>query len=376
MPNHATEQTIPETTPTSLPTVTVIMPIRNEAVYIEQTVRTLQVQDYPADRLEILLVDGMSDDGTREILARLLAGNPDFNATMLDNPQQIVPTALNIALRHAQGEIIVRMDAHNEYEADYVRQVVTLRERTNADNAGGILIPVGTNYVQRAICSAFNSSISVGGSFQGHAVGGISGILSGEQEAGTHQDNQVNEVDTVHGGCWRRERLFEIGLFDESMVRNQDDELSFRLRKAGGTIVQSQGIQVRYHVRGSFRKLFKQFAQYGYWKIPVIRRHPKQASVRHAIPAIFVSSLFTLVVLTFFWKLAAWGLGALVVVYLTALVLAAIRTTGTRQWMLWPGVLLAIMVIHFGFGLGFLTGIARLVFGTLPTDAFFERTTR
>jgi succinoglycan biosynthesis protein ExoA len=355
------------------PFVSIIMPIRNEAAYIEHMLRALLAQDYPADRLEILLADGMSTDETRDIIARVLTEHTDIPVTILDNSQQIVPTGLNIAIRHAQGKIIVRMDAHCEYPPDYVRQVVLLREQTGADNVGGTLIPVGASYTQRAICGAFLSPISVGGRFGGHMVDGANDILA---ITGQLHDGQLREVDTVHGGCWRRERLIEIGLFDEGMVRNQDDELSFRLRKAGGRIVQSQGIQVRYHVRDSFRKLFSQFAQYGYWKVPVVSRHTNQASIRHVVPTLFVSTLAILAIMALWVTYAAWGLVALVAVYLSVLSLAALRATRSECWRLWPGVILAIMAMHFGFGLGFLAGIVRRIVGPLPTDAFFERMTR
>jgi succinoglycan biosynthesis protein ExoA len=358
----------------SLPSVSVIMPIRNEAVYIEQTMRTLLAQDYPRDRLEILLVDGMSIDDTRAIISRVLTEQPDFPATILDNPRQIVPTGLNIALRHAQGEIIVRMDAHCEYPPDFITQVVLLREETDADNAGGILIPVGTSYTQRAICSAFRSPVSVGGNFQGHALGGVSGLLSGVSK--DSYENLIHEVDTVHGGCWRRERLFEVGLFDEEMVRNQDDELSFRLRKAGGHIIQSQAIQAKYFVRDSFRKLFLQFAQYGYWKVRVIRRHPRQASVRHVVPSLLLLTLIGFAIMALFSPIFLIGFMLITGSYLLTIIFTGLLEARRGEYTLWPGIVLAILAIHFGFGWGFLIGILQMMIGPLPTDSIFKQMTR
>lgn len=350
------------------------MPIRNEAAYIEQTIRALLAQDYPRDRLEILLADGMSIDGTRDILARVLAEQPDFPVTILDNPQQIVPTGLNIALRQARGEIIVRMDAHCEYPSDFVKQVVHLRGETGADNAGGVLIPVGSSYTQRAICSAFRSPVSVGGNFQGHSTGGVSGTLG--RACRDRYDDYTREVDTVNGGCWRRERLFEVGLFDEEMVRNQDDELSFRLRKAGGRIVQSQAIQVKYFVRDSFRKLFLQFAQYGYWKVQVIRRHPRQASVRHVVPSLLLLTLVGLAIMALFSSIFLVGFMLITGGYFSAIVIAGLLEARRSEYKLWPGIVLAILAIHFGYGWGFVVGLLQLILGPLPTDLIFKRVTR
>jgi succinoglycan biosynthesis protein ExoA len=361
-------------TSSSLPSVSVIMPIRNEAAHIEPTLHALLMQDYPPDRLEILLADGMSIDGTRDILARVLAEQPRFPVTILDNPQQIVSTGLNIALRHARGEIIVRMDAHCEYPSDFVKQVVRLREETGADNAGGVLIPVGSSYTQRAICSAFRLPLSLGGNLGGHAAGGVSCILGGA--CGHSYDHQTREVDTVHAGCWRRERLFEVGLFDEEMVRNQDDELSFRLRKAGGRIVQSQAIQVRYFVRDSLRKLFLQFTQYGYWKVRVIRRHPRQASLRHVVPSLLLLTLAGLATMALFSPIFLAAFVLIAGSYFSAIVIAALLEARRSDYKLWRGIVPAILAIHFGYGWGFVVGVLRLILGPLQTDSIFKRVTR
>jgi len=341
------------------PFVSVIMPIRNEAAYIEKTVGDLFKQDYPPDHLEILLVDGMSTDGTRETLARMLQDHQEVPVSVLDNPGQIVPIGLNIAIRHAQGEIIVRMDAHCEYPQDYVKRIVRLREETGADNAGGVLVPIGSSYTQRAICRAFHVPFSAGGALKGY-----------------HAQDKILEVDAVHGGCWRRQRLLEAGLFDEDMVRNQDDELSFRLRKMGGRVVQSQSILVRFHVRDSFCKLFLQFAQYGYWKVQVVRRHPRQASIRHVAPPLLLLILAGLGVLAPLGSMFLAGFVLFAGGYFSAATLGGLLEARRSQISLWLGIALATMLMHFGFGIGFLLGVLRLVLGPLPTDSVFKRLSR
>ena len=229
------------------PFVSVVMPVRNEEKFIVSVVEAVFEQDYPADRFELLVVDGMSTDRTRVLLQEIQSRRS--NLRLIDNPGRIVPTGFNVALGHAVGEVIVRMDGHCEYPPNYVSQVVQFREKCGADNFGGVLEPIGDSWTQRCICVAYHSRVGIGGA----ALRGHSGTVV------------QHEVDTVHGGCWLLSRLREVNGMDEQMVRNQDDELSFRLRKSGGKIVQSTAIRVRYHVRNSFRLLFWQFAQYGYW---------------------------------------------------------------------------------------------------------------
>jgi succinoglycan biosynthesis protein ExoA len=219
----------------NIPKVTIIVAVYNEAKYINAALESIFAQDYPREKFEIIIADGISRDGTRGIIERWIEIHPTIAITIIENPGKIVSKGLNLAINKAQGEVIVWMSAHCEHPKDYVRNVVMLRERENADNAGGVLFPVGKTYEQKAICAAYHSPIGVGGAMRGYKY-----------------LNEVQEVDAVYGGCWKRDRLIEIGLFDEKMIRNQDDELSFRLRSAGGRIIQSRAIQVKYYVRDSF----------------------------------------------------------------------------------------------------------------------------
>ncbi|MCG8586413.1 MAG: hypothetical protein MI757_17020 [Pirellulales bacterium] len=183
-------------------------------------------------------------------------------------------------------------------------------------------------------------------------------------------------MDAVWGGCWERSTLIEAGKFDEEMVRNQDDELSFRLRKAGGRILQDASVRVSYHVRNSFGKLALQFAQYGYWKVRVIRKHPRQASVRHFVPSAFITTLTTLAIGALFWKPAGLGAVALAVAYLGAVAAASLWQSLKSGLALWPGITFAVICMHMGYGAGFLIGWLRRLFGKLPTDRVFEAGTR
>jgi len=315
--------------------VSVLIPVFNEEQFIGRCLAEVLAQDYPG-RLEVLVADGMSTDHTREIVQSVQTAHP--NVRLINNPQRIVSGGLNRALAEARGEIIVRLDGHCEYPPDYINQVVTLRERLGSDSVGGVLEPVGIRYVQRAIAAAYSSPLG----------------LAGSALKATGAADTVREVDAVHGGCWKWERLVQVGGFDEEMVRNQDDELSFRLRQAGGRIFQSLAIRVRYHVRSSFQKLLLQFLQYGYWKVRVVRKHPHQASLRHFVPAAFVLAVIGGLVLAVGWSAARWGTGLLVGGYLAAVGTAALAHVWTGEKKLWPGIVLAVVVMHVGYGLGFL----------------------
>ncbi|MBA4147182.1 MAG: glycosyltransferase family 2 protein [Verrucomicrobia bacterium] len=340
-----------------LPVVSVVIPVYNEEPFIHRCLEAVLKQDYPIDKLEIIIADGMSNDRTREIVA--LFQSRHSNIRLIDNPKRIVPTGLNRAIASAQGEIIVRLDGHCEYPKDYVRRVVELRQQTGADNIGGVLVPVGKNYVQRAVAAAYYSRVGLGGA-----------ALKASAGAET-----IREVDAVHGGCWRRERLLEVGGFDEEMVRNQDDELSFRLRKTNGKIFQCLSLRVVYHVRASFEKLFLQFVQYGFWKVHVIRRHPRQASLRHVAPAGFVLALTTLAMLSLLYPTALLCFLVLAGVYLTTLTVASLMQMRGEIKQI-PGVVIALICMHIGYGFGFVLSCPQYVRQRSGTSRLFAESTR
>src|SRR5690606_4682773 len=202
--------------PTSVvpPFVSVIMPIRNEAAFIERSLGAVLAQDYPHTHLEVLVADGMSSDTTRLIIGDLAAGS-DVPVTIVDNPGKIVPTGFNRALAQARGDIIVRVDGHTIVAPDYVTECVAALERSGADNVGGRMNAVSSSLLGEAIALATSSPFGVGGSR-------------------FHYSQEDEWVDTVYMGAWPRSVFERIGGFDEDMVRNQDDEFNYRLRSAGG----------------------------------------------------------------------------------------------------------------------------------------------
>jgi succinoglycan biosynthesis protein ExoA len=322
------------------PAVSVIVPCRNERDHIETVIKSILAQKPPPGGFEVIVADGMSDDGTREILERLADEDPRL--LFIDNPGRIVSTGLNQAIRVARGEIIARMDAHTEYAPDYIRQCVTVLEETEADNVGGAWVAKGDGLVSRAIAAAFQSPFAAGG-----ATG--------------HDPSYEGAVDLVYLGCWRREVCDRVGVFDEELVRNQDDEFNFRLKLAGGKIWQSRRIKSWYKPRGSLCALFQQYMQYGYWKVRVIQKHKMPASPRHLVPGSFVLLMLMLPPISLWWPFAIWAWLGSVGIYAICNVAASSSTAARRGWKLFLLLPSVFACYHFGYGLGFLRGIWDLV---------------
>lgn len=324
--------------------VSVVAPCRNERAFIRAFLEDLLRQERDGLKCEFLIADGMSDDGTREILDEYAEQYREIQ--VVENPARIVPAGLNAAIRAARGEVIVRMDVHARYAEDFLRRSVEVLEETGAANVGGAWHAVGKGYLGRSISAAFQSRFCSGA-------------------AASRRVDYDGPVDTVWLGCWRKETLDRIGLFDEALVRNQDDELNYRITKAGGVVWQSPKIRCWYEPRNSLRKLFLQYFQYGFWKVAVIRKHRLPAKLRHLAPGVFV---LVLMVLAAGWAIGAaagwraagwfgWLLAALAGAYVCAAAAAAAIGARRAGWELLPGILAAIPCFHFGYGTGFLAGV-------------------
>ncbi len=326
------------TTATAAPLgrISIVVPCRNEAAFIDAFLDSALAQVLPASvSLEVLVADGRSDDGTRERLVERAACEPRLR--VIDNPARITSAALNAAIAAAQGDTIVRMDVHTTYASDYAAQCLRALRETGAACVGGPWVPVGQGWPQGPIAAAFESRFGSGG-------------------AASRRVDFNGEVDTVYLGAWPRAQLLAIGGFDEFLVRNQDDELALRITRGGGRVWQSAAIHSRYAPRASFVALFHQFQQYGYWKVPVIRKHRLPASPRHLVPFAFVAVLALLALLGLLW-MPAWGaLAAVVSLYAAAAALNAVAVAhGSLQQML--GVVWACGCMHIGYGIGFGRGL-------------------
>jgi GT2 family glycosyltransferase len=282
----------------------------------------------------------MSDDGTRERIVRLAGGDP--RVVLIDNPGRAVSGGLNAAIRAARGDVIVRMDVHTDYAPDYIRRCVEILEETGADNVGGPWVAEGKGYTSRAIASAFRSPFAVGG-------------------APGHDPDFEGPVDTIYLGCWRKDLFDRVGLFDEELVRNQDDEFNLRLLRAGGRVWQSPRIRSYYRPRSSLGALFRQYFQYGYWKVRVIRKHGRPASPRHLVPVLFILGA------ALGWpagfvhpSLGILYAGTLALYGLLVLAFSA-RSAAASGWDLLPVLPAVFFIYHAGYGLGFALGLLDFV---------------
>jgi glycosyltransferase involved in cell wall biosynthesis len=243
----------------------VVVPCRNEIRHIRAFLYSVFQQELGQIEMEVIIADGMSDDGTRQVLEEF---KRRFSALrVLDNPEQIVSTGLNRAIREAKGDIIIRMDAHSTYATDYVRSCVEVLHETNADNVGGPALTRADGYWARAIAFAYQTAFARGGA--------------------KFRDLQYEgPADTVTYGCWRKSTLERLGMFDEKLVRSQDYELNMRIISSGGTVWRTPKITSWYRPRTSLSGLFRQYFQYGFWKVAVIRKHRGRASGRNLVPGL------------------------------------------------------------------------------------------
>lgn len=326
--------------------VSIIVPCRNEQHYIKHFIHSAINQCLEGFEIEIIIADGDSNDGTREVLSEL--STIDKRIRWIENPRQIVSTGLNLCLEHALGDIVVRMDVHTQYASDYVLQCVRALESTGAMCVGGPWLAVGRTTHERAIAAAFQSSVGSG-------------------RATSRCIDYTGWVDTVYLGAWLRADLVELGGFDESLVRNQDDELALRIHRRGGRVWQSADIRSAYFPRASLTALYRQFRQYGYWKIPVIRKHRLPASLRHLVPFTFFLLLALLTMVAPFWPPAVVLIAFLTLLYAAGLVVGtrkqrAAMGTGGLGWL----TLAAVATMHLGYAAGFARAI--LDFWVLRND--------
>jgi glycosyltransferase involved in cell wall biosynthesis len=315
------------------------MPVYTEAAYIASSLDALLKQDYPRDRMEILIAEGRSQDNTRKIIHDIAELHPQLQIQILDNLGKIVPTGINVALRQAKGEIIIRVDGHTVIAPDYVRRCVETLQRTNADNVGGKMNAIGSNSFGKAVVLATSTLYGTGG-------------------GRFHFSDKEEWVDTVYMGAWPRRVFEKIGLFDEELVRDQDDEFNYRLREQGGRILLSPVIRSEYTVRSTPCALWRQYYQYGYWKVRVLQKHPRQMSLRQFVPPAFVLALLGSALLALFPFLRPLSL-AVPLVYLVSNLGVSLWTAARLGWSALPFLPLIFAILHLSYGLGFLISLAK-----------------
>ena len=322
----------------------VIVPCRNEREYIARCLDSILATTWPQAALEVLVVDGMSEDGTREIVQGYAERHPSVR--LVDNPRRIAPSALNIGIDASRGDVILRMDAHATFPPDYIPVLVESLRSTGADNVGGCVdtVPADGSATACAIAVALSHPIGVGNAL--FRIGA----------------SQPRWVDTVPFGCFRRELFSRIGKFDEELVRNQDDEFNHRLLKRGGRILLNPAVRARYYGRRTLRQLARMYYQYGFFKPLSARRAGGIMTIRQIVPAAFVGTLGLLGLSAVVFGGAAGGIALILLLGLLAsyglvLSVAALFVARTHGMKCAAITLAAFAIVHFGYGTGYIRGI-------------------
>jgi succinoglycan biosynthesis protein ExoA len=316
--------------------LSIIVPMLNEADHVANLVEDLASQDFDGE-LEVLVADGGSTDGSPQLLLET-ARRAGIEVTLLENPRRIVSPGLNACIRRATGDLIVRLDCHARYPPDYLSSCVTGARESGAWLVGGQIVANGRTPTERAVACATD---------------GPFGGAHWKPETAVPVD-----VDTVSLGIFRADAFARAGLFDEELVRDQDEELALRFRLHGGRVVYDPRIRLHYVPRGSFSSAFRQYYEYGYWKVPAMLKHRRVYSARSLAPVAFVTSLLGLGALAPWSRAARSLLATEVGVYAACAVVfgaLSVRSRGESPRLL-PTVAAVYPTVHLGFGLGFLRG--------------------
>ncbi len=320
--------------------VSVIVPMRNEEAFIGKCLTSVAEQDYPAELLEVLVIDGRSTDRSREIVSAMRAEVPGLH--LLDNERKVAPVAFNIGINNARGEILTIISAHCYLAPDYISRCAEYLAKTGAECVGGPIESIGETRTAKAIALAMSSPFGVGDALFRHS-------------------QRAQYVDTLAFGAYRRDVFDRVGLFDEELIGNEDDEFNYRLRRYGGKLFLTPAIKSFYHSRASLRALWEQYFNYGFGKVRVVRKHPGLVRLRHLMPAVFVASLMIAALLGLFNPLFVLLFAVIVGSYLSLSFLFSLRIALKKGWQYLPVLPLAFACLHVAYGAGFLMGLVRFI---------------
>jgi len=329
----------------NLPFVSIIIPCRNEERYIGRCLNSIVANDYPKDKMEILVMEGKSEDKTREIVEKYSPKCPFIK--ILENPKKFTNFAFNIGIKEAKGEIIMVMGSHAIYEKDYISKCIKYLKEYNADSVGGItkILSSKDNLIGKAIALSLSNSFGAGNAYY---KTGFSG--------------KPRWVDTVFGGCYKREVFEKIGLFNEKLIRSQDMEFNLRLKRAGGKILLAPDIVSYYYPKSNLKDFFLHTFGDGIWAIYPLKFVKIHLRIRHYIPFIFVLSLIGTGLLGFFLPISFWlflfivGLYFLANIYFSFKI--ALREKDLRYLFLMP---IVFACRHIGYGLGSIWGLVKIL---------------
>ena len=317
----------------------IVIPCRNEENFIGNCIHSVLNNGYPLHLLEILVCDGLSTDNTQSIVNQIITASP--NVKLILNPARYTPAGLNAGIQTAVGDIILILGAHSVLHPGYLEKCAALLAKyPEAGCVGGLVRNKHENKLSEIIGLAMSSSFGVGNAR--FRTGGKDGF-----------------VDTVAFGAYRKEVFVQCGLFDEELVRNQDDELNYRIQKKGFKIYFSSSLQSEYFVRSSFKKLYSQYFQYGYWKVFVNKKHGIITSWRQIVPLLFVLFLLSgIAVFTILPALAVTWQLLLAAYFLLALYSSVRLKTNPVNY---PVIILTFIILHLSYGIGYLEGIFRFI---------------
>lgn len=328
----------------TLPYVSVVIPCRNEERFIGKVLESLASQ-YDGERYEIIVVDGMSVDKTREMVLEFMTRHPDVQVRLVDNPARNIPAALNMGIEQARGDVIVRMDAHSMPSENYVRRCVELLSNPNVSVVGmsSRIRASADTLTARAIALAVAHPFGIG-----NAKYRLPDLSS------------TQFVDTVPFGAFRKELWQKLGGFNEDLLANEDYDFHYRVRQRGGRILLDPSEHSIYFARATIKDLAKQYFRYGSWKAQMIKLHPRSIRWRHLVAPAFVASIALATALSFWWTQALWVLLLIVISYtLLSSFFAFQLSQGGQNLRLIPTIFLAFLVIHSAWGGSFLLGLVR-----------------
>jgi len=317
--------------------VSVIIPCYNEKVRIQSLLDAIHTQTYPLSEMEVVVADGLSNDGTRAIISDWNRTNRDLKINIVDNEKQTIPSALNRAIENASGEFIIRLDAHSHPFPDYVARTVSALEAGVADNVGGIweISPGADTWIAKSIAIAAAHPLGVGDALYRHA-------------------KKAAYVETVPFGGFRRELWERIGKFDESLLTNEDYEFNARILRTGGRIWLDPEIRSVYYSRSTIGDLIKQYWRYGFWKYQMLRRYPGTIRWRQALPPLFVFSLIIGILLSWIPFFSTFFILELLLYSITLLFVGIKYAFRSRVLLVFIGIPLSIASMHISWGSGFL----------------------
>jgi succinoglycan biosynthesis protein ExoA len=319
------------------PRISIVIPCYNEKATIRQLLEAILHQTYPFADIEVVIADGLSQDGTLDEIAKFSNEHPDLVVRVVKNAARSIPSAVNCAIQASVGEYIVRLDAHSRPYPNYVERCLVALDAGLGDNVGGVwqIQPGDRGWVAESVAVAARHPLGVG-------------------DAAYRIGAKASAVDTVPFGAFRRSLIEKIGYFDESLHSNEDYEFNARIRQNGGRVWLDPGIVTVYYARSTLRELARQYWRYGFWKLRMLRRYPGTLRWRQSLPPLFVASLLGLALLSW-WPLAGWLLALELGLYVTVLLLAGlVSAIRMRKIYLVPGLPLSIATMHLAWGGGFL----------------------